>query len=118
MAGRVNGVAARLKRRQLIRTSIHCVCHHLAVAALQAGKDVPFIDKKFRPALQLFYFYQNSPVRMPGLKTIQELLETPTLKLKKAADTRWLSHDAACSALVKARPGGARERRCPCSWSQ
>ena len=105
MTGRVNGVAARLKRHQPILTSIHCVCHRLALAAAQAGKDVPFINKKFKPTLsQLFYFYQNSPVRMSGLKAIEELLEMPALKLKKAADTRWLSHESACRTLVKVLP--------------
>ena len=80
-------------------TTIHCVCHHLALAASQAGT---FIDKNFKPTLtQLFYFYQNSPAHMSGLKAIQELLEPPTLKLKKAAD---ISHDAACSTLVKVLP--------------
>ena len=41
---------------------------------------------------------------MSGLKAIEELLETPTLNLKKAAHTRWLYHDAACSTLVKVLP--------------
>lgn len=80
MTGRINGVAA-IKRRQPMLTTIHCVCHHLALAASQAGT---FIDKKFKPTLtQLFYFDQNSPACMSGLKAIQELLEPPTLKLKR-----------------------------------
>ena len=84
--------------------SIHCVCHRLELAAAQAGKDVSFIDKKFKPTLsQLFYFYLNSPVRISGLKAIQEFLEPP-LKLKKACDTRWLSHESACHTLVKVLP--------------
>ena len=28
----------------------------------------------------------------------------PELKLKKAADTRWLSHDTVCATLVKVLP--------------
>ena len=103
MTGRINGVGARLKRRQPILTSFHCVCHRLELAAAQAGSVLH--RKKFKPTLsQLFYFYQNSPVRMSGLKAIQELLETPTLKLKRAADTRWLSHESACRTLVKVLP--------------
>ena len=39
MTDRINGVGARLKRRQPMLTSIHCVCHRLALAASQAGKD-------------------------------------------------------------------------------
>ena len=38
-----NGVGARFKRRQPVLTSIHCVCHCLALAAAQAGNDVPYI---------------------------------------------------------------------------
>ena len=98
-------MAARLKRRQLILTSFHCVCHRLALAAGQAGKEVAYIHNKFKPTLsQLFYFYQNSSVRMSGLKAIEKLLETPELKLKKPADTRWLSHENACQTLVKVLP--------------
>ena len=41
---------------------------------------------------------------MSGLKAIEELLQIPALKLKRAADTRWLSHDAACQSLMKVLP--------------
>lgn len=105
MTGRLNGVGARLKRLQPILTSIHCVAHRLALAASQAGDSVLFIKNTFKPTLrQLFYFYENSSVRMSGLKSIEALLETPQLKLKQPADTRWLSHDAACQTLVKVFP--------------
>ena len=38
---------------------------------------------------------------MSGLQEIEKLLESPELKLKKPADTRWLSHDNACQTLVR-----------------
>ena len=97
--GKHSGVAARIKNKQPIVTCIHCVAHRLA---LEAGERVKFIQDTFKPTLrQLFYFYENSSVRSSGLKALQELLETPELKLKKPLDTRWLSHDAACQALKK-----------------
>ena len=40
MTGKHNGVAARFKQRQPLLTSVHCVCHRLALAAAQAGNDV------------------------------------------------------------------------------
>ena len=121
MTGKRNGVAARFKRRQPLLTSIHCVCHRLALAAAHAGNDVPYIHHKFKPTLsQLFYFYQNSSVRMSGLQAIERLLESAELKLKKPAelklkkpaelklkkpaDTRWLSSDRACQTLVRIFP--------------
>lgn len=69
MTGCRNGVAARLARRQPLLTSTHCVAHRLALAASQAGDDVPYVSNTFKPTLQqLFYFYENSTVRMAGLK--------------------------------------------------
>ena len=105
MTGRHNGVAARLKNRQPLLTSIHCIAHRLALAAVQSGESVKYISDTFKPTLrQLFYFYENSPVRMSGLKAIEQLLHIPQLKLKQPADTRWLSHDAACRTLVQVLP--------------
>ena len=75
------------------------------IAASQAGDNVKFIARTFKPTLrQLFYFYENSSVRSSGLKALQLLLETPELKLKRPLDTRWLSHDAACQTLMKVLP--------------
>ena len=105
MTGRHNGVAARLKRLQPILTSVHCNAHRLALAAAQSGDSVPYIANTFKPTLrQLLYFYENSTVRMSGLKAIEQLLQTPDLKLKQSADTRWLSHDSACQTLVNVLP--------------
>ena len=41
---------------------------------------------------------------MSGLKELEQIFNLPEIKLKKAADTRWLSHDAACLALVRVLP--------------
>ena len=105
MTGKRNGVAARFKERQPLLTSIHCVGHRLALAAAHAGKDIPYIHNKFKPTLsQLFSFYQNSLVRMSGIQAIERLLELPELKLKKPADTRWLSSESACQTPVHVFP--------------
>ena len=105
MTGCHNGVAAWLTQRQPSLISTHCVAHRLALAASQARDDVPHVSNTFKPTLQqLFYFYENSPVRMAGLKAIEQLLQTKELKLKKSADTRWLSVDNACQTLVDVLP--------------
>ena len=63
--GRNSGVATRLKHRQSVLTSIHCVAHRLALAAGQAGEKVPFLSTSFKPTpRQLFSFYENSAIRM------------------------------------------------------
>ena len=105
MTGWHNGVGVRLKHKQPILISVHCVAHRLALAVSQSGESVSYISKTFKPTLrQLFYFFENSPVRMSGLKAIEQLQQTMELKLKKPSDTRWLSHDSAYQTLVKILP--------------
>ena len=65
MVGKHSGVATQLKTMQPILTSIHCVAHRLALAAGQAGEKIKFIALG-----QLFYFYENSAVRLSALKEI------------------------------------------------
>ena len=56
---------------------MHCINHSLALAAAQASDSVPYL-KKFKSILQShFYFYQNSPVCMASLHSIQEMLNDP-----------------------------------------
>lgn len=102
MTGRVSGVAARFKRRQPVLTSIHCIAHRLALAAGQArGKILILLNLRFGNCSA---FMKTVSVRMNGLKAIEKLLDLPDIKLKKAVDTRLLSHDAACQTLVKGLP--------------
>ena len=93
MTGKFNGVAARLKHKQPILTSIHCVAHRLALAASQSGEKVAFLSNSFKPTLrQLFTYYENSSVRMKGLKELEQVFNLPELKLKKAAGFHMMLH--------------------------
>ena len=49
----------------------------------------------------MYSFYDYSAVRTAG---IQEVLNDPRLKLSKASDVRWLSHDKAVENLRKCLP--------------
>ena len=104
MTGNRSGVAKRLKDRFPKLISIHCVNHRLALAAAHAADGIPYLVR-FKATVQtLFLFYQNSPVRMAGLHTIQEVLNDPVIKLKQAKDVRWLSHEAAISSILRTMP--------------
>ena len=95
MTGRVNGVAQQLKKDSPKLISVHCVNHRLALAAAHAADGIPYLQK-FKSILQtIFYFYQNSAVRMANLHKIQEVLDDPSVKCKLSKDVRWLSHDLA-----------------------
>ena len=47
MIGKKSGVSTRLKHREPILVSIHCIAHRLALAAGQGGQQVPFVSDSF-----------------------------------------------------------------------
>ena len=105
MTGIRSGVCARLKVDNPYLVGIHCIAHRLALAAAQACDKVPYIKNTFTKTLtNLFYFYENSAVRMSGLHSIETILDDPEIKLKRALHVRWLSHEHACQALRRILP--------------
>ena len=104
MTGSRNGVATKLRSHSPRMISVHCINHRLALTAAHAADGIPYIQR-FKSILQsLFYFYQNSAVRMVGLHAIQEVLDQPMIKCKEAKDVRWLSHDMAIKAVIRTYP--------------
>lgn len=47
----------------------------------------------------MFQLYQNSAIRMEGLKEIEQVLGDFPIKRKYISDTRWLSHEFAVTAV-------------------
>ena len=99
MTGRLTGVGTRLHQSNPYLVAIHCVAHRLALACSQAGEKVPYVQKFKRALTTLYSFFHTSAVRTAGLKAIQELLNSPSLKMKEAKDVRWLSHDQAVQTI-------------------
>ena len=55
MTGRLNGVAARLKRHSPRMISVHCVAHRLALAAAHAADGITYLQQ-FKSILQTLFF--------------------------------------------------------------
>ena len=70
----------------------------------QASYEVPYLKKIKEYLLTLWKFFHFSPVQAAGLKLIQEAMSLPELKMLKGVDTRWLSHKASVSALLRSLP--------------
>ena len=101
MTGCRSGVAVRLRGHNHEMISLHCGAHRLALASSQAAHAIIYL-KRFDDHLNtLFYHFANSSVREAALHKIQTMLEEPVLCLKKAAFTRWLSHDQAVTTIRK-----------------
>lgn len=104
MTGRLSGIAVRLMHHNPRMIAVHCVNHRLALAVAHGSDSVLYLQQ-FKSILQtLFFFYQNSAVRMASLYAIQEILDDPQIKCKLAKDVRWLSHDNAIKAVIRTLP--------------
>ena len=104
MLGIRGGVSKLLKDQVPFLVPNHCIAHRLALDAGQVANEVTYL-KRFKDVLdQLYRFYENSAVRFAGLKSIQEVLNDPCLKLTQANDVRWLSHDKAVNNLRRCLP--------------
>ena len=79
--------------------SIHCGAHRLALASSQAAESIAYLKRFDNHLITLFYYFKNSPVREAALHQIQEIMEEPVLRLKRAVYTRWLSHDQAVTSI-------------------
>ncbi|KAI8493191.1 hypothetical protein Bbelb_291950 [Branchiostoma belcheri] len=105
LAGGRNGVATLLKAESQLLVAFHCIAHRLALAVGQAGEAVSYFRNSFKPNLgELSTFFDYSACRMSRLHQIQDIMNLAQRPLKEAMDTRWLSHDEACSALYKTLP--------------
>ena len=75
MIGKHNGVVTRLKAITPTAISVHCAAHRLNLASSQAANAVPYVKKiQYHPATNSSLF-NNSCVRIAGLKAIQCLLQ-------------------------------------------
>ena len=67
--------------------SIHCGAHRLALASSQAAESITYLKWFDSHLSTLFYYFKNSPVREAALHQIQEIMEEPVLRLKRAVHT-------------------------------
>ena len=100
-SGKKNGVQARIKKHAPHAIFIHCHCHMLQLASVQAAKNTTRIKHVYATLTSLWKYFHFSPKRAESLKEIQHVLELPEMKVVKASDTRWLAHER-CVRAVKA----------------
>ena len=101
MTGCRGGVAILLRRESSEMIAVHCICHRLALASGQASNQVKYLKQMKDHLLSLWKYFHFSTVRSAQLKAIQNVMDSPELKMVKAVDTRWLSHKAAVSVLLR-----------------
>ena len=110
-SGKHNGVQSLLKKHSPHAVFVHCHCHLLQLACVQAANDTSGIKHVYVTLTTLWKFFHYSPKRAECLKEVQRVPDLPKLKIIKPSDTHWLAHErcvkavkASYSAIVSAKP--------------
>ena len=93
------GVQRRLKELSPHVLFVHCHCHVLQLASVQATNATPGIKHVYTTLMTLWKFFHYSPKRAESLKEIQKVLDLLELKIVKPSDTRWLTHERYVKAV-------------------
>ena len=103
-----NGVQSLLRKNSPHAVFVHCRCHLLQPACVQAANGINGIKNVYITLTTLWKFFHYSPKRAECLKEVQRVLDLPELKIVKPSDTQ-LAHEhcvkavkASCSDIVNA----------------
>ena len=99
MLGVHNGVVSRLKAKVPHFIHTHCAAHRLSLAASHASSASKWVQRFEIMLNQIYAFFSQSSTRTAELLEVQKVLKEPQLKLQRATETRWLSHQSAVDAL-------------------
>ena len=95
------GVQRRLKELLPHALFVHCRCHVLQLASVQAANATPGSSMSTLPWWCYGSSFITPPKREKSLKEIQKVLDLPELKILKLSDIFWLPHER-CVKAVKA----------------
>ena len=98
-SGKRNGVQTLLKTNSPHSIFVHCHCHLLQLACVQAANSTPGIKHVYITLTTLWKFFHYSPKRAECLKEVQRVLNMPEMKVIKPSDTRWLAHERCVKAV-------------------
>ena len=103
-SGSKTGVQRRIRVHAAHALYIHCSCHRVQLASIQAAESVATIKKMFGTMTTLWKMFYYSPKKAEALNNVQSVLGLPELKIVKPSDTRWLSHERCVQAIRKELP--------------
>lgn len=103
-SGEWTGVQRKIRVKATHALYIHCSCHRLQLASIQAAQSVGAVKNTFGTMTNLWMLFHYSPQKAEALKNIQVILYLPELKVNKPSVTRWLLHERCLRANLKELP--------------
>ena len=91
MTGCRNGVGVQLQRLNPLMIQFHCAARKLALCTSQAAESVSLMQKYKDTLKSIYYYFKGSHCRSDKLKAVQDILDSPRLKVKEIHDVRWFA---------------------------
>ena len=88
-SGRHNGVQALLNRNSPHSIFVHCHCHLLQLACVQAANSTQGIKHVYTTLITLWKYFYYSPKRAECLREIQRVLDMPEFKIVETMIGIW-----------------------------
>ena len=104
MSGQRSGVQKRLRLHSPSAVYVHCRCHQLQLATLNAADEHREAKRVLGTLLTIWKAFHYSTKKAEKLAEIQAELNAPELKMLKPSDTRWLSRERAVRAVRRSLP--------------
>ena len=80
------------------------MAHRLALGTSQAANQVEKMEKYKQLSTDLYYHFSNSAKCVAGLKAIQEIVESPKLKIKEMHSVPWVAFYSALETVYRSWP--------------
>ena len=104
MSGHRSGVQTRLRLHAPSSVYVHCRCHKLQLAALNAAAEHTEVNRVLGIFLTIWKAFHYSPKKAEKLAEIQAELDSPEIKMQKPSDTCWLARERAVRVVRKSLP--------------
>ena len=100
-SGKRIGVQTRIKKLTPHALFVHCHCHLLQLACVQAAHSTAGIKHVYVSLMALWKYFLYSPKSAKSLRAVQSVLDLPEFKIANPSNTRWQAHER-CVKAVKA----------------
>ena len=101
MLGKVNGVAAQLKKEVPYLIEQHCVAHREDLGICDSWKEVKLMRDIETLLRTIFTIFCRSSVKKEKLQEIARVSEMESVSFKSLNEVRWLSRHFAVQAVIK-----------------
>ena len=108
MSGHRSGVKKRLRLHAPSALYIHCRCHQLQLAAINAAEEHVMVKRVLGTLLTIWKAFHYSPQKAARLAEILAELHSPEIKMQKPSDTGWLACERAVRAVRRSLPASVK----------